>query len=1052
MTRLTRAQRRAILALSATVAFLTPACAHADPITATIVAVVNVIGGATIAAAVGNFLIAYGAIIYSTAASWALSKVSGAKAASAKDRQASVATLSVGEVAREALVGEAGTGGSLVDGYYYGGKNGTDWNVLVIAVADHRCHALTGYYVQDTYRTHTGDGVVPGYNGQLKVWWRPGAADDAPLPPEISGLGPAVADGALRGVARVIVAYQADAPDAKNPIWTTGRPSFVWVVKGLLCYDPRKDDTVEGGFGGHRWDDPSTREWSENAEVIRYNIARGIYFLDQVDQPAALMLGRGLTAYEAPPERVAPIANVCDELVEVIDAETGETRHEPRYRVGGVIGADQTFDTVEQWFADAMGGHIVQPEGGVAVEPGYARNPVADITDNDLVVGEAVQWSDEVSDGDRINSVVVSYVEPDQKFAMTTAGVLRDEADIVADGGPKELQLSLVLVRHRSQALRIGEIRRRSARLEKRGALVLGPEYAGLEEGDWITYTSERRTGGQPITMRVARYGLAANWRNSLALEQTAFSVYGAGGPAVVVPTVPVEIPPGALALDGVSVIPILLQGENDSLLPAVAVGWETPVDSAITTIRVEVRLQGQLATTPTSTTEVNAGQLVVTNGVPPAAHIEVRLVPLGAPGRSIVPSNWISVTTGGLVATDTINIGEFTKEQLRTWTQLTDLANANSRDALIRVANAMAVAEAADQDLLGQIRPASGRPIGATLDDQVRIVEDNTQAIAEHYVEMTVGFANAAAALSLEMLTRATADEALSVFQINLAAVVADNYATVTSQLATLTTNQSATATALTALTTNFNNNVASVSTQLTTLSNAQSAQASSISSLSSTVSGHTSSISFIATTLATLNGQVGAAVGVNLTVDGRSIGWKGINSGATGGWVMDGDYFFFRTSGGDRQLVSILGDLIYLGTNVRIGGNLVVEGTIDAPQLASRAATSVSRSSASWVMSGSGGYQTLLSHYVYLSKAGTIDVHAAISQHFPSGDRSWALELYIDGGLEYRTYGANAQDSVPLSGSRDCAAGYRLVEILWSGHSSTNVDYRSMTSMASW
>lgn len=1051
MTRLTRARRRAILALSAAVALFTPAYAHADPITATIVAVVNVIGGATIAAAVGNFLIAYGAVIYSTAASWALSKVSGAKAASAKDRQASVATLSVGEVAREALIGEAGTGGSLVDGYYFGGKNGTDWNVLVIAVADHRCYALTGFYVNDTFVTFAGDGVVSGYNGQLKVWWRPGTANDAPLPSEISGLGPAVADGALQGVARVIVAYQADAPDAKNPIWTTGRPSFVWVVKGLLCYDPRKDDTVEGGFGGHRWDDPSTREWSENAEICRYNIARGIYFLDQVDQPAALMLGRGLTAYEAPPERVAAIANVCDEMVEVVDADTGETRHEPRYRVGGVIGADQTFDTVEQWFADAMGGHIIQPEGGVAVEPGYARNPVADITDADLVVGEAVQWSDEVSDGDRINSVVVSYVEPDQKFAMTTAGVLRDEADIVADGGPKELPLSLVLVRHRSQALRIGEIRRRSARLEKRGALVLGPEYAGLEEGDWITYTSDRRTDSQPVTMRVARYALAANWRNSLALEQTAFSVYGAGGPAVVVPTVPVEIPPGALALDGVTAAPIVLQGENDSLLPAVAAGWETPVDSAITSVRVEVRLQGQLATTPTSTTEVNAGQLVVTNGVPPAAHIEVRLIPLGAPGRSIVPSNWISITTGGLVATDTINIGEFTKEQLKTWTQLTDLANANARDALIRIAAAVAQASAWDQDLLGQILPESGRPIGATIDDQVRIVEDNTQAIVEHHEEMLVGFANAAAALSAEMIVRATADEALSVYQVNLAAVVSNNYATVTSQLGTLTTNQSATASALTTLTTNFNNNVASVSSQLTALSNADIAQASSISTLSSTVGGHTSSISIISTTLSTLSGQVGAAFGIRLAAGNKAIGFKGINNGIEGGFLFDADYFGISTGLGTAYPFFVSGSTVYM-SNVAISGNLVVAGTVDAPQLASRAATSVSRSNASWTQSGSGGYQSILSHYVYLAKYGTVDVHAAISQHFPSGNRNWAFELYIDGSLVYRTYGANGQDSVPLSGSLDCSPGYRLVEILWLGDGSTNIDYRSMTSMASW
>lgn len=639
-----------LAAMAAAVALLTPSLAHADPITSAIVAVVNIIAGASVAAAVGNFLVTFGSIIYQAAASWALSKVSSSKAAAARDRQASVATLSLGEVPREMLVGEAGTGGSLIDAYYFGGSNGTDWNVLVIAVADHRCHSLVGFYEGDTFRAFTGDGFVPGYNNQLRVYWRAGTVTDAALPSDLSGLGPATATGANQGVARVIVAYKADAPDAKTPIWTMGRPAFLWVVKGLLCYDPRKDDTVPGGAGPHRWDDPSTREWTDNAELCRYNYSRGTYFLDQVDDPGALMVGRGLSIYEAPPERVFAAANLCDELVEVTNAATGAVTTEPRYRVGGVIAADQTFDAVEQMFADAMAGHVIQPEGGVAVEPGQAKAPVFAITDDDLVVGTSVQWSDFVSDSERINSVVVSYVEPDQKWAMTTAGVLRDDTDIAQDRGPKETQLPLSLVRHRSQALRIGEIKRRGARLEKRGVLTLPPEFAGLEEGDWGAYTSDRRTGGAAVTMRVTKYQLNAAWQNTVVLEETAASVYGAGGPGVVPPTGPVTPVVGALALSGVSAVAILLSGTDGSALPAVQVAWTTPVDTAITSIRVEVRPNGGSVVTPTTTAEVNAGVMNVTAGVPSAGSIQVRLVPLGAPGRAITPSGWITLFSGSLV------------------------------------------------------------------------------------------------------------------------------------------------------------------------------------------------------------------------------------------------------------------------------------------------------------------------------------------------------------------------------------------------------------------
>ena len=191
-----RPASRLALALSAGVAFV-PGIAHAGPVAAVAAAVAAVFTGGSIVAAVGNFLV-------SAAVGWALSKLSPSRAASARDRQASVSTLSVGEVPREMIVGEAGTGGSLVDGYYFGGPNGTDWNALVIAVADHRCHSLTGFWVQDTFVAFAGDGYVPGYNNQLRVYWRAGAATDAPLPPDLAGLGPATADGAGQGVARVI--------------------------------------------------------------------------------------------------------------------------------------------------------------------------------------------------------------------------------------------------------------------------------------------------------------------------------------------------------------------------------------------------------------------------------------------------------------------------------------------------------------------------------------------------------------------------------------------------------------------------------------------------------------------------------------------------------------------------------------------------------------------------------------------------------------------------------------------------------------------------------
>lgn len=1040
--------RRWLAALLTTTALtLAPAVAHADPVTTAIATVVSYFAGAAAGAAVGNFLIAYGATIYATAGSWALSKLSKPKGASvSQERQASVTTLSIGEVPREMIVGQAATGGSLVDGYYYGGEHGTDWNLFVIALADHPCHQLVGFYVGDTFVEYGGEGEVPGYNGQLKVWWRAGESLDADFPSEISGLGPATAPGSLRGVAKVAVAYKIDPADSKNPTWTSGRPTFVWVVKGARCYDPRKDDTVPGGAGIHRWNEPATWEWSDNAEICRYAYQRGAFAFNAVDDPTKLRVGRGLSEYEAPPERVFAPANLCDELVDI-----GDDKVEARYRVGGVIRASESFDNVEQMFADAMGGFIIQPEGGVAVDPGQAKTPVAEITDDDLVLGQPVRFTRFRSASDRVNTVVARYIEPSQKYNETVAGVSRDQADIEADGGPLEEVLSLPLVNSRTQALRLAEMRRRQHRLERTASITLGPRFAHLEEGDWIQWTSTRHTGGHPVVFRVTAYSLPESWQNTLALEETSYDVFGFGGlPITVEPQEP-HIPPGALTLSGVTAYTFQMEGQDQELLPAVHFAWSTPVDAAVTSIRAEVRRAGETAVAQTTTTAVNDGEMDVTNGVPINALIEVRLVPLGGPGRAIVPSNWIELVSGKLVASEANKIGQFTAAQIAFYNQLTELADANARDALIRIAAVMAQSAVLYNDLLDQIRPASGRPIGATLDDQVRVVEEQGQTIIEHHVEMIAGFEEAAAGLQLEAFTRAAADSALSVYQIDLAAVVASNHATLTSQLATLTTNTNATATALTTLTTNFNNNVASVSSQLTALSNADIAQASSISSLSSTVGGHTSSISIMATTLSTLSGQVGSAWGLRLAAGNRVIGFRGINNGIEGGFIFDVDYFAIST-GLFSQVTPffVSGSTVYM-TNVVISGSLIVLGTVDAPQLASRAATTTARSNGSSFLAG-GSPQTILSHYVYLAKAGTVDSDAVIAQHFPSGDRNWEFQLWIDGEMQFRCYGANGQDSVSLSGSKDCAAGYRLVEVTWSAQTTVNVDYRMLKSMGSW
>lgn len=445
------------------------------------------------------------------------------KLGGAKNRAAAAMQVQIGEGPRQAIVGKAATAGGLVDAFNYGGKYGTDWEVLVLDLADHRCHGLEGFYVNDSYVAFAGDGPVAGYNGQLEVYWRPGTENQT-VPAILTAHGPGwTANDNGAGVAHVVVAYKADDPEAKNPVWPGGRPRFLWIVRGAYCYDARKDGSV-GGSGAHRIDQPATWEYSENPIVTRYKWVRGFYACDRVGDPTQLMIGRGLSAIEAPPANVFARANLCDEIV----------AGEPRYRVGGAISATEAFLDVEEDFAAACAGTIVQPEGCVEIDPGEARAIVATFTDDDLVVGSRVRWNNRmlsIADDEWVNTIVPSFIDPAQKWTEHSAPVRRDPADLIADGGPREQRAMLGFVTWSKQAQRVGEIIRRLGRLPGRGEVTLPPRFANIEEGDWVQWQSARRFKGATLTFRVEAWASNEKWHHTLTLRQISASVYSDTAP-----------------------------------------------------------------------------------------------------------------------------------------------------------------------------------------------------------------------------------------------------------------------------------------------------------------------------------------------------------------------------------------------------------------------------------------------------------------------------------------------------------------------------------------
>ena len=63
----------------------------------------------------------------------------------------------------------------------------------------------------------------------------------------------------VRGIAYLACSFEYDVKGMFNSI-----PQLTVVCRGKKLYDPRKDGSITGGTGSHRYATPSTFEWSDN--------------------------------------------------------------------------------------------------------------------------------------------------------------------------------------------------------------------------------------------------------------------------------------------------------------------------------------------------------------------------------------------------------------------------------------------------------------------------------------------------------------------------------------------------------------------------------------------------------------------------------------------------------------------------------------------------------------------------------------------------------------------------------------------------------------------
>lgn len=302
-----------------------------------------------------------------------------------------------------------------------------------------------------TYKDRVWLKVALGGLNQAALTQPTQPATDSPLPQWTSA-------HRLRGLAHCWLDTEWD-----QDIWTS-QITPIWVVKGRLCYDPRRDDTFPGGSGPHRLNDPTTREWSENAGVLAYNWALG-WWAD-----TTRVAGVGM-----PQARIDSAAFV--EMMNVNDANG--------WKAGGVVTTTDSKWTVLKAICQA-GGAEVFPSGALLSVRVYApKVSLATITVNDLAGDGDIPSTKPQSE--RKNAITPRYRSESHNWEIVDAAEVSVPAYIAEDKRKRAAGVDFPLVQDARQAAQLATYMIVNGREFGPMALPLKPGWLGFKGGDCLT-------------------------------------------------------------------------------------------------------------------------------------------------------------------------------------------------------------------------------------------------------------------------------------------------------------------------------------------------------------------------------------------------------------------------------------------------------------------------------------------------------------------------------------------------------------------------------------
>jgi uncharacterized coiled-coil protein SlyX len=267
-------------------------------------------------------------------------------------------------------------------------------------------------------------------------------------------------------------AWVAEVLKKNDTTFPQGLPSAGYLIKGLKWYDPRKDSTVSGGSGSHRWNDPDTYEYSRNAFIVTYNYIRG-----RLEKTAGGLVVKSWGLHVNPAlidlDSFIEAANIADALGWNVNA-IGNTTDTPKAFIDKLL--------------QCSGGYLISQAAKITAFINAPKTAVYNITDEDIIGEISIDTS--TSYRDRINSVIPVYPEPALGYEDYYAEAITVQKYQDEDGELKETELQLDYCTDIDQATQLAALELVNSREFLSYTALCKPRTMAIKTGQTVTITS----------------------------------------------------------------------------------------------------------------------------------------------------------------------------------------------------------------------------------------------------------------------------------------------------------------------------------------------------------------------------------------------------------------------------------------------------------------------------------------------------------------------------------------------------------------------------------